>query len=132
MLCVTGLHLKSGDEPSKEQRRLVELKSALEITNRFVAEFGDIPQVLSGDLNSDFFRYNGTVASLTQNGYRNVGTGNPAPTYYFWQRSIYDYIFIKGAIAASDYDVDFVNKICPNAQQGSDHLAVRCNLNLGA
>ena len=127
MLCVTGLHLKSGDELSKEKRRLIELKSALEITDRYIAEYaGNISQVLSGDLNSDAYRYATVVSLLTQNGYTDIGDNRP--TYYFWQKSIYDYIFIRGAIEADSYDVDHVQSKCPNAQQGSDHLAVRCNL----
>jgi endonuclease/exonuclease/phosphatase family metal-dependent hydrolase len=136
MFCVTGLHLKSKDDAIHEKRRVHELQSALLTTNKFIAEYGDIPQVLSGDLNSDSNLYynnysnlNETVVSLlTKHGYTNVGVGDTRLTYYFWQKSIYDYIFIKGDITAYAYDVDDVYTLCPNAQQGSDHLAVRCNL----
>lgn len=129
MLCVTGLHLKSGDAAADEERRLVELKSAIEITDEFIAEYGtNVSQVLSGDLNSDLYRYKSVVSLLTRHGYKNIGDNRP--TYCFWQTSVYDYIFIKGHTRADSYDVDDVNTICPNNQQGSDHLAVRCNLSL--
>jgi len=130
MLCVTGLHLKSRDEHEYEMRRLVELTSALKITDKFIKEYGNIPQVLSGDLNSDLYNPENRVASsLKKDGYTNVGDTDDRPTYYFFQESIYDYIFIKGAITASSYDVDDVKGTrCPNAEQGSDHLAIRCNL----
>ena len=130
LLCITGLHLKSGDAYDAERRRLVEIKSALKITNEFISEYSNIAQVICGDLNSDLYRYsvNGVESVLKENEYTNVGEGNMKPTYYYWQRSIYDYIFIKGPIKANSYDVDDVDKICPNNLQGSDHLAVRCNL----
>lgn len=129
MMCVTGLHLKSGDDAFYEQRRLRELQSALHTTNKFIAAYGDIPQVLSGDLNSDSNLHTGdssVVSSLAKHGYTNIGDARP--TYNFHQTSIYDYIFIRGNIAADAYDVDRVHALCPNAKQGSDHMAVRCNL----
>jgi endonuclease/exonuclease/phosphatase family metal-dependent hydrolase len=128
LLCVTGLHLKSGDAKEMEDRRKIELAEAVKITDRFKADYGgdNIAHVISGDLNSDFYRYKDCFTILTQNGYQNIGSVKP--TYYFWQKSIYDYIFIKGSLRAGGYDVDTVYGICPNSQQGSDHLAVRCNL----
>jgi len=128
LLCVTGLHLKSGDSPAMEERRKIEMTNAVRITEEFVSEFGDtIAQVVAGDLNSAAAWYRGTTAILRQNGYKNVGD-EVKITYWYHQKSIYDYIFIKGDIAADDYDVDDIYEIGPNKWQGSDHLALRCNL----
>ena len=135
LLCVTGLHLKSGDELFNEMRRVREIKSALKITDEFLKKkYGQIPQVISGDLNSDLYRYKTVTNVFTYNGYINVGhrdvssLANEKPTYFFHQPSIYDYIFIKGDIKANSYNVDHLTGKCPNANQGSDHLAIRCNL----
>ena len=134
-LCVTGLHLKSGDLRKDEIRRIKELESALKITASFINEYEHIAQVLSGDLNSDFKTFNHAIpmtvtAKLTHvdNGYARIGDNRP--TYWNFQQSVYDYIYINGPLKATSYDVDVidVHTRCPNAKQGSDHLAIRCNL----
>jgi len=133
-ICVSGLHLKSGDQQFQEDRRVEEIKEAIDKTLAFIATSGydqKIAQVISGDLNSDAKYYHTTTDILRSRGYSNVNSGgDKRPTYYYWQKSIYDYIFIKGAIASNSYDVDLITTRCPNGQQGSDHLAVRCNLML--
>ena len=130
LVCVTGLHLKSGDASVYERRRLVELESAIKITNTFIArnKYGTIPQVLCGDLNSDSKLHTGvfSVANALRR-HEFVNIGDERPTYNFWQESVYDYIYIKGEIEAYAYDVDRVTALCPNEEQGSDHLAIRCN-----
>ena len=139
LLCITGLHLKSGDGIAEEIRRVKEIRSALNKTKHFIADFGNIPQVLSGDLNSDLYKWTSVAQVLTkEERYTNIGNAdvstnatpaNNRPTYKFWQESIYDYIFIKGDILAKAYSVDNTfGKICPNKKQGSDHLAIRCDL----
>jgi endonuclease/exonuclease/phosphatase family metal-dependent hydrolase len=50
------------------------------------------------------------------------------PTYHHWNhRAAFDHILLRGADAVETYVPDS-GGVCPNAQQGSDHLPVKAKI----
>ena len=137
-ICVTALHLKSGYE-DQELRRLREIKMSIEMTEKWLSEslnvnLRDIAHVVAGDLNSDRLAYRSLVQDwMIGHGYQDILFGYKGDnfwTYNYWHRSIFDYIFLKGPVAASNIYIPVSGTKSPNNEQGSDHLPVYCNLTL--
>jgi hypothetical protein len=136
-LCVTVLHLKAGYE-DQELRREKEMHQALRLTGDWMVQFGlnlnDIAHVVAGDLNSDRLAYPSRVRTLMlASGYKDVFAGYKNDqfwTYNYWQRSIFDYIFVRGPVGAADLLIPVANERSPNASQGSDHIPISCTLTL--
>ena len=134
LFAIIGLHLKSGYEP-EEKRRQEEINVSLQDCLKFLKEYGDIPIILSGDLNSDFL---GGYKSLTLSKVKTFGF-NLIPlieneiTYNHHQRSIFDYIFIKGDIKYSNSSTGVsLEGSTPsrNETQDSDHFPLFAELEL--
>jgi endonuclease/exonuclease/phosphatase family metal-dependent hydrolase len=136
-VCVTALHLKAGYE-DQERRRLHEIQKAMHFTREWLLQSNTDPDkclsVVAGDLNSDRLAYPSLLREwMIDSGYADVFSGYKDDrfwTYNYWHRSIFDYIFIRGAMQVSNCHIPVSEERSPNAQQGSDHVPIRCDLKL--
>jgi hypothetical protein len=134
LFAIIGLHLKSGYEP-EEKRRQEEINVSLQDCLKFLKEYGDIPIILSGDLNSDslggYKRL--TLSKVKTFGFNLIPLINNEITYNHHQTSIFDYIFIKGDIKYSNSSTGVSlegSTPSPNETQGSDHFPLFAELEL--
>ena len=127
-ISVTAVHLKSGESPNSEERRL---KQITDYVLPSVANVSADIYLLAGDMNTTRelrTSYDPKVLDkLELEGWRNVS--GTAATYYGWTRLKFDYVFFKDGSdlirnSKSEVIVDDLTMCGPNATQGSDHTPV--------
>lgn len=137
-ICVTALHLKAGYE-DQEERRLVEIASAMRQTREWLdssfdnANLDKMAHVVAGDLNSNRLAYPSRMYDYMtqQEHYTDVFQTYKHGkffTYWFWEKAIFDYVFIHGPISATEQFIPASSSPSPNQEQGSDHLPIYCTL----
>lgn len=134
-----SLHLKSGYD-DKERRRIREFSAAMVNVNTKWNDLDSMPVVVAGDLNSDFNRPGSSlvkhfVPSIETPSLRNAAADvgmETKPTYYYWHKSVFDYILISPQLQVLDMKTDEVGAPAPNEKQGSDHFPVTATLVVGA
>ena len=140
---VIGLHLKSG-YGGQEHRRQREINLALFDSKDFLKQYGDIPIILSGDLNSDQIQIDpiyekfGTYKTISLKvperfGFKLIPLKENEITYDHWQKSVFDYIFIKGNIKFTNSTTGVTRESstpAPNETQGSDHFPLFSEIEL--
>jgi endonuclease/exonuclease/phosphatase (EEP) superfamily protein YafD len=134
LLCVTALHLKAGGE-EYEPRRLQEMKAAVKYIEKF-AKTKEIAHIISGDFNSNRLAYESLLYDFMVNdkGYDDFFAKYKKGkywTYWYWEKAIFDYVFIRGDnISASKLLIPVSKHPSPNNEQGSDHLPLYCTFQI--
>ncbi len=131
-LYLVSLHLKSGYD-DMEERRCKEFRKAMQLVFKRFPESIDAPLVVAGDLNSDYLQdFSILIKTMLPEEFpmlRNAaadakGIGVNTPTYYFWHKSVFDYILLSKHIELQNMQTQNVGKKAPNELQGSDHFPV--------
>ncbi len=136
-ILVTVLHLSSGYANS-ESTRLKEVMTAIKITNEWLLDnnidISSMAHIIAGDLNSDRLAYKSKVKQWLEDiGFSDVFDGykqNKYITYNLWQKSIFDYIFIRGPIKPLNLFIPASQSKSPNSKQGSDHLPLYADIKI--
>lgn len=131
-LYLVSLHLKSG-YADREQQRCKQFEKAMRMVFERFPDSHNTPLVVAGDLNSD---YQADFAVLIRKMLpekfpmlRNAaadanGIGVDRPTYYFWHKSVFDYILISKHMNLEYMETEDAHEKAPNKTQGSDHFPV--------
>lgn len=121
------------------ERRCKEFQKAMQIVFERFPESIHAPLVVAGDLNSDYLQDFSTLIKnklpkefpmLRNAAADEKGIGVNTPTYYFWHKSVFDYILLSKHIELQNMQTQAVGYKAPNKSQGSDHFPVSSVLNI--
>jgi len=137
-LYLVSLHLKSG-YADMEKRRCEEFEKAMQLVFEKFPESIDAPLVVAGDLNSDYTEsFSVLIKKMLPEKFpmlRNAaadadGIGVNTPTYYYWHKSVFDYILLSKHLTLHSMQTQSAGDKAPNKTQGSDHFPVSSVLSI--